>query len=359
MQFKHKVELGNKLLKWYEENQRDLPWRQTDNPYHIWVSEVMLQQTQVQTVIPYYRAFIEEFPDIVSLAESDLTRLLKKWEGLGYYARARNLHQAASIILNKYNGRIPNSSEFFLALPGVGDYINAAVQSIAFGNPEATVDGNVKRVLARMLALDYPVNHSSSAKLYKKAADALLDEKQPGNFNQAMMELGALVCRPKNPDCKSCPVRNYCIAFKKDLVGQFPKRNTSPKRPTYRIAVGVIKKNDQFLIALRDQKGLLGGLWEFPGGKIKKNETSEKAVVREIKEETNLNVNVESLLTRVKHSYSHFKIEMDVYICSYRSGDISLNGPVDYRWIRWDEIAEYPFPKANHKFIPLLKSPAN
>ena len=347
--------LRNQLIKWYSKNHRDLPWRRSNNPFHIWVSEVMLQQTQVNTVLSYYRHFIKTFPTIKKLAQAELQDVLKVWEGLGYYARARNLHRAAKEVAKNFNGNVPNTWEAFHSLPGVGDYIAAAVLSIAFDQPYPVVDGNVKRVLARLYKIGAPVNHSSSYSVFKDAAGQLLDSKQPGTFNQAMMELGALICKPQNPLCDACPLDHLCLAFKTRRVAEFPKRQKSKATPQYHIAVGVVFKGDRVLITRRKAEGLLGGLWEFPGGKIKKGETAEAACIREIREEVNLKVRIDSHLTRVKHAYTHFRIMMEVFCCRYVSGRVKLKGPTAHRWIRIEEYKTYPFPKANHKFIPLLK----
>ena len=346
--------LRESLIGWYISNQRDLPWRRTNNPYHIWVSEVMLQQTQVKTVLPYYKLFIERFASIKQLAQSDLQDVLKAWEGLGYYARARNLHRAAGVVLNHHRGILPDRWEELRKLPGVGDYIAAAVLSIAFNKPYPVVDGNVKRVLARLLLVEEPVNHSTSIGIFKEAADMLLFRQDPGTFNQAMMELGAMVCVPQRPVCKGCPIQEMCLAYNNQQVADYPKKLKRSPAPQFKIAVGVVFKNGKVLITLRKSEGLLGGLWEFPGGKIRNNEKAEEACIREIREETNLIVRVDSHLERIKHAYTHFKINMDVFCCTYISGRVKLNGPVDHRWIELDKLDDYPFPKANHKFFPAL-----
>ena len=346
--------LRKELLKWYQAHHRDLPWRRSNNPYRIWVSEVMLQQTQVRTVLDYYRRFITKFPNIKRLAESDMEAVLKAWEGMGYYARARNLHRAANIVLQDYGGRIPQQWEAFHSLPGVGDYIAAAVLSIAFNQPHAVVDGNVKRLLARLFRIHAPVNRTGSHRRFKEAAGKLLDCRQPGNFNQAMMELGAVICKPRNPLCDFCPINEHCRAFATRQVAAFPKRQKTKATPQYHIAVGVIFKNERVLITRRKTEGLLGGLWEFPGGKIKDGESAQSACIREIKEEVNLDVQIERHLTTVKHAYTHFKIVMEVFCCRYHSGRVKLKGPVDFCWIGFDEFKNHPFPRANHKFIPLL-----
>lgn len=343
------------MIGWYLANKRNLPWRNTSDPYRIWVSEVMLQQTQVATVVPYYHRFLQHFEDLESLARSNLQEVLKVWEGLGYYARARNLHRAAGLVVKEHRGLVPRRWAEFRSLPGVGDYIAAAVMSLAFEKPCPVVDGNVKRVLARLQAIKNPVNQSPSAKIFREAAGVLLHQKQPGTFNQAMMELGAMVCKPQQPLCGLCPVTELCRAYKSGRVSEYPVKLKKSPPPQYRIAVGVIFKNGRVLITRRKPAGLLGGLWEFPGGKIRKGESPEAACIREIKEEINLAIKVDSHLSRVKHAYTHFKIVMDVFCCSYVSGRVALNGPVDHRWINLKKLDDYPFPKANHKFFGDLK----
>lgn len=347
-------QIQTQLISWYKKNQRPLPWRKTDDPYYIWVSEVMLQQTQVNTVLPYYRAFILRFPNVKSLAEADINDVLKVWEGMGYYARARNLHQSAKTVVEKHDGKIPGNWHDFRKLAGVGEYIAAAVLSIAFHQPHPVVDGNVKRVLARLLQIDAAVNKSASYKLFREASEKLLDPQKPGIFNQAIMELGALICKPKKPNCNICPLQFFCRAYQSNTLNEYPKRIENPLRPEYHIAVGVVFKNNHVLITRRKLEGLLGGLWEFPGGKVRKGESAETACVREILEEVNISVEIDSYLTHVKHAYTHFKIRADVFCCKYLAGEVRLKGPIDYRWIKLHEIERYPFPKANHKFIPLL-----
>ncbi|MCF8128000.1 MAG: A/G-specific adenine glycosylase [Deltaproteobacteria bacterium] len=345
--------IQRKLLDWYQEHHRSLPWRKTSDPYRIWVSEIMLQQTQVKTVIPYYERFISAFPDLETLADADLQKVLKIWEGLGYYARARNLHRAAQEIMANHGGVLPQNPTALKALPGIGEYVAAAVSSIAFGQPHAAVDGNVKRVLARFHKIDSPVNDPAFGNVFKNAATAFFDESNPGKFNQAMMELGALVCTPKNPDCRGCPLARKCLAFGEK--GEYPKRLKKARTREYHIAVGIVWKGPKVLITQRNPEGLLGGLWEFPGGKIKDDESPPMACAREIKEEVNLVVEPRERIARVRHAYTHFRIVMDVFPCDYRSGRVHLRGPVDFRWIGLHQIENFPFPGANRKFIPLIK----
>ncbi len=343
-----------RLLDWYDRHRRDYPWRETSDPYAVWVSEVMLQQTQTGRVMEYYRPFLERFPDVAALAAADLVDVLKAWEMLGYYARARNLHAAASQVVREHGGRVPGGYEQFRALPGVGDYTAAAVTSIAGGQERAVVDGNVKRVLARLFLLDTPVNSASSRPLFQQHADALLHRGRPGDFNQALMEFGARICRPRTPRCDDCPVSVYCGAFQTGRQRELPQRVQRSRSPLRKVAVGVVQRRGRILITRRAPTGLLGGLWEFPGGGVRKGETAEEACRREIREETGLEVAVVEKLTRVRHAYSHFRIEMDVFRCRCLSGRVKLDGPVDHRWIRPGEINRFPLPAANHKFLHLL-----
>jgi len=238
----------------------------------------------------------------------------------------------------------------------VGDYIAAAVLSIAFHQPFAVVDGNVKRVLARLFCLTTPSNDTRSKSGFQEISNQLLNPADPGNHNQAMMELGAMICTPRNPRCAACPVAEFCRAFRDNKVPEFPKKKNKAPIPEYRIAVGVIYRNGRMLITRRRENGLLGGLWEFPGGKIHDDETAENACLREIAEETGLRINILRPLKTVRHAYTHFKIIMQVFICEYKSGEVWLNGPVDYRWITAGQIEDYPFPKSNHKFMNLLQT---
>lgn len=343
------------LVEWYLTSKRDLPWRNTRAPYQIWVSEVMLQQTQVKTVIPYFDRFIDRFPDIHALASSDPQDVLKLWEGLGYYSRARNFHRAAKVVVKDHGGVIPSTEEEFKQLSGVGDYIAAAVLSIAYDLPLAVVDGNVKRVLSRLFLLEAPVNHSGSHAVFKKRAGELMDKTRPADYNQALMELGALVCKPKHPMCPACPLKTHCLAYKGHQVGDFPHRKKVKPLPEHAMAVGVVVKNGKLLIIQRPEKGLLGGLWEFPNGRIDVRETPDAACLRHLKSSANITAEIDTFVTRIKHAYTHFRITMDVFACRFISGRVHLNGPVGFRWVDFDEIIIYPLPKTVHKFLPTLR----
>lgn len=314
----------------------------------------MLQQTRVDTVIGYYLRFMERFPDVRCLAAAELETVLKQWEGLGYYARARNLHKAAQKIVDTHQALVPRDKTSMLQLPGVGDYIAAAVLSIAYGVPLAVVDGNVKRVLARVGQIEMPVNDAGSMPTFVDLAEGLLERRDPGSFNQAMMELGALICVPASPICVSCPVTNFCVAKQNGFENEYPKTKPRPKVPTHNIAVGVVNRGGKLLITKRAETGLLGGLWEFPGGKLKTDESPEDACARELLEEVGLAVTVREKIAVVHHAYTHFKIILHVFRCEVRQGTVTLQGPVDFKWVRPEALAQFPFPKANLKFMHLL-----
>ncbi len=314
----------------------------------------MLQQTRVAAVIDYFNRFVRRFPDIFSLAAAELEEVLKLWEGLGYYSRARHLHQAARKLIAAGEFQIPKDPERFSRLPGVGPYITAAVQSIAFGHQLSVVDGNVKRVLARLLLMADPVNQSGAHGIYQETASKFLYHKDPGTFNQALMELGAMICKPRRPLCQECPVHDFCRAARTGRVAEFPRRIAAKKVPWRHLAAGVVQKRDLLLIVRRPPSGLLGGLWEFPGGPVNPGQSPEEACCEAVTEAVNLEVEVSRHLTQVHHVYTHFKLKMDVYICRYLSGRVRLTGPAGHAWVRRPQLAAYPFHKAMHKIFPLL-----
>jgi A/G-specific adenine glycosylase len=316
---------------------------------------VMLQQTQVIKVIPYYENFLQHFPTLPILAKASLQQVLKCWEGLGYYSRARHLHQAVQVVIAEHNGSVPNDFASFRKLPGVGDYIAAAVLSQVYDTPLAVVDGNVKRVITRLFTIDAPINDSLTLKQIQEQATELLDANQPGQFNQAMMELGATICLPKKLTCNDCPVNSFCLAQQHSRQHELPVTTPKKTTPEYRIAVGIVYKRDKVLLIQRPTEGLLGGMWEFPGGRITNGLNAKQTCIDKIKAKTNLTVSVTEYLTEIRHVYSHFRIVMTVFICQYQSGEIRLKGPIDSQWIHVDELDQFPIPAAHHKFIPMLR----
>ena len=338
------------LLKWYGKHRRPFPWRRNPTPYRVWISEIMLQQTQAKSALPYFNRFLKRFPSIESLADATEEEILVHWSGLGYYSRARNLHKAARRIIQLHDGVFPADYKTVLSLPGIGRYSAGAICSIAFNQRQPVVDGNIRRVIARLRGSRSRIPE----KYFWDRMAEWVPEKQASSFNQAMMELGALICKPRNPLCDVCPLTRICRAYQTQQVADFPKRQKLKTIPQYHIAVGVVFRNERVLITRRKAEGLLGGLWEFPGGKIKDGESAQAACLREIKEEVNLDVQIDRHLVQVKHAYTHFRIVMEVFCCKYVSGRVYLRGPMAFRWIRLNEYKNYPFPKANHKFIPLL-----
>lgn len=349
--------LRRSLLDWYGQVGRDLPWRRSRDPYAIWISEIMLQQTQVKTVLPYYRRWLERFPRVERLAEADQTAVLKQWEGLGYYARARNLHRAAQIIAHDYGGRFPEAFDQVVALPGIGRTTAGGILSAAFNQPVAILDGNVKRVLARLVALDQPPARAMD-RLWD-LSEALLDPLHPRDFNQALMDLGATLCTAKNPACLICPWRSPCAAYNLDMQSELPMREAKAPLPHKIIGIAVIWNDaGQILIDRRPQEGLLGGLWEFPGGKLEPGETLEDCVRREVQEELAIAIAVGDQLMSLDHAYSHFKVTLNVFRCRHLSGEPQAIACDEVRWVSLEELEQYPFPKANSKIIQALKAEA-
>lgn len=349
------ADLRQSLLNWYGHRGRQLPWRNIDDPYAIWISEIMLQQTQVKTVLPYYSRWLNQFPTVFSLATADLQSVLKAWEGLGYYARARNLHRAAQAIVDQHQGRIPRDFDQIMALPGIGRTTAGGILSSAFNLPFGILDGNVKRVLARLVALDRPPARALNP--LWNLSEALLDTHNPRDFNQALMDLGATLCTRRQPDCPQCPWQRHCRAYNLNVQLEVPMTETKAPIPHKHIGVAVIwNDQDQILIDRRKPEGLLGGLWEFPGGKIEPNESVEDCIRREIQEELGIQVNVGEQLTTVTHTYSHFKVTLNVHHCTHLSGEPQPIECDAIRWVTMDTIEAYPFPKANIHIIEALKA---
>ena len=344
------------LTEWYKKNKRELPWRQTSDPYKIWVSEIMLQQTRVDTVIPYYERFIKAFPTVHDLAAASQQQVLKCWEGLGYYSRGRNLHKAAKMISEQYGGTLPSTYEEISKLKGIGPYTAAAVLSIAFNQKYAVVDGNVIRVITRFYGISDDIRKTYTKKRVQEIADELIQSSNPGEYNQAVMELGALICTPKNPACERCPISQQCISLQRMQTDVIPYKSPINKSPHKEIAVGlIVNENNELLISLRPEDSMLGGLWEFPGGKKEKNETLRQTVVRELKEELGVDVEVYTKFRDLNHTYSHFKITMHAFWCKIVNGRPEPKSSTGLVWVSLDSVDQYPFPKANKTLLNSLK----
>ena len=351
-----------RLLPWFAQNARDLPWRAEPRPpYAVWISEIMLQQTRVDTVIPYFLRFLARFPDPASLAAAPLQDVLKLWEGLGYYTRARQIHKAAQLLVRDHGGRLPSDPAQLAALPGLGPYTTAAVASFAFGIPLAVLDGNVIRVLARLLALPDDVGLPATKKKLQLLADALLLKDQPGAVNEAWMELGAILCTPRAPRCPDCPLRAVCRAAQLNTPEAFPKKKKKMKVPHKVVGAAVIlNAKNQILIAQRKAEGgMLAGLWEFPGGKIAEGETMPQCIARELKEEMGIAIEVGPHLVTVPHAYSHFTIELHAHFARIRSGRPRHIECADHAWVTREQFNDYPFSKADLDIIRALRALPN
>jgi len=344
----------NNLMKWYRANSRDLPWRKTDNLYHIWVSEVMLQQTRVDTVIPYYQRFIAAFPTLEHLAAAPAEKVLKIWEGLGYYNRVRNLRKGADMVAREFGGTLPSDPDRIRTIPGIGPYISAALLSIGYRQPVPVVDGNVFRVFTRFFNYREDIAKGKTKQYIFEQLSDIIPGDEPGDFNQAMMELGALVCLPQKPGCGDCPLGMQCRAKALGIQADLPVKSKSAKPPVHRVSLAVLVYDDTFFIQQRSAQGHLGGMWEFPGGKSKNGETPLETVIRECREELGTELTGFTELAKVKHQYTHFGIDVTVFTCRVNEKpEVATELPI--RWIRFNEISDYPFPKANHKTFPALK----
>jgi len=342
------------LFGWYRRWARDLPWRRTGDGYAIWISEIMLQQTRVTAVQPYYERFLKRFPTVEKLARAKLDSVLKLWEGLGYYSRARNLHKAAQVIVTDYQGRLPETAAELRKLPGIGRYTAGAIASIAFGLKEPVLDGNVTRVLCRILRIkENPQQAKVQQKLWR-TAEQIITKGKAGILNQALMELGAMVCLPKQPRCEECPLEKLCSARKFGEQDTLPVRREKKALPHYMVAVGIVRKAGWILIDQRKPNGMLGGMWEFPGGKQKRNESLEKTVTREIREELGVRVKAGAKLVEVEHEYSHFRVTLHAFDCRYVSGEPQAIECAAWKWVRAKDLQRYAFPRGSRKIIEAI-----
>lgn len=347
--------ISRRILSWYARHQRDLPWRRTRDPYAIWVSEIMLQQTRVDTVIPYYRAFMERFPVIEALAQAPLEEVLKVWENLGYYSRARHLHKAAQKVLEEFGGKVPESLSDLLGLPGVGPYTAAAILSFAFEKNIAAVDGNVVRILCRVFAVQKPPQETHVRKQMSRMADTLVPKGDSSFYNQGLMDLGATICTPRRPACENCPVNDLCKAYGSGLQEQLPVIVKGAPIPHRELTAGIITDGEgRILIVRRPENGFLGGLWKFPGGEKNGKETVKKALVQRILEETGLKVAVEKKVASVKHAYTHFRITLHAFRCSVELSQIEMGKNPALQWASFSRLKDFPISKADRMIMKAL-----
>ena len=352
--------LSSKLLDWYQLNKRTLPWRGAKDPYAVWVSEIMLQQTRVETVIPYFKNWMRRFPTIRALAKASEQDVLNAWEGLGYYSRARNLHKAAKIVAAEFNGRLPRDLDELRKLPGIGRYTLGAIASIAFDMNVPALDGNIKRVYARLFDIAEPVDTSTGEKLLWDLAEKALPKKDAGDYNQALMDLGATICVPSNPRCLICPVMKICKARERGTQNERPVKAPKKDVPHYIHAAGVIVRRRRVLLAKRPSKGLLGGMWEFPNGRVEGNPA--EGLAEALRTGYNLRLRATRRSVRniaplgiVHHGYSHFHVSVYAFVCELASGVKAE----DLKWIPVNKLTEYPMGRIDRQIATMLQAQDN
>lgn len=347
------TEIASALLDWFSRHKRDLPWRRTYAPYHVWISEIMLQQTQMERGVEYFKRWIERFPDVHSLADAGEDEILKLWEGLGYYSRARNLHKAAQIVRDRHHGRLPAAPEELQALPGIGPYTARAIASIAFEADVCVIDANVERVMSRLFNIEGPVKSRQTQQEIGRHCARLLPKGNARAFNQALMEFGSLLCSPKKPSCTVCPVAASCQARAEGVQEERPT-TAKPLSPIYlTMATGVLVHDGRVLTQKRMADDIWANLWEFPGGIVEEGETPQQAVIREYLEETGLAVNHPTPIASFKHSYTRYRVTLHAFTVTLISdpSDMVLSAAQEHRWARWSEITALAFPAGHRKLV--------
>ena len=365
-------DIQNSLQEWFKKNGRHwIPWKlkqdgsipqsgESISPYEIWIAEVMLQQTQLKVVIPYWKKWMRVFPTLTCLAETDLENVLMIWQGLGYYSRANRIHQASKI-LSEFIGKTidqdphawPNKIDQWTSLPGIGRSTAGSIISSAFDLPTPILDGNVKRIFSRLLATE-KTPQKNEKKLWEFSS-LLISNQSPRDFNQALMDLGATICTPKKPSCFSCPLQNFCVAYAKYDPDEFPTKEMTKIKPFQEIGIGLVfNQNGELLIDQRLETSSMGGLWEFPGGKRNSDESIENTIKREFKEELGIVVKVGAKLISFEHTYTHKKLYFTVHICEWVSGEPKPLASQKLLWVPPDKLSEFPFPAANTKIISEL-----
>jgi len=348
------------VLSWFEANQRPLPWRRTYDPYQVWISEIMGQQTQMDRVVEYFERWMELFPDVAAVASAPEQQILKAWEGLGYYSRARNIHRSAQLLLQNHGGLVPNDPELLHALPGIGTYTAAAILSIAYNVSCPVVDANVERVLARVFDLDKPLKSGAGRKEVQALAADLLPPGQARLFNQALMEFGALVCRAKNPACECCPLAGDCQALRSGTVNQRPVPVPKAKRIDLVMVSGIIVRGGRLYIQQRRPDDLWGSLWEFPGGHLGEGESPLQSVCRKVQKETAFRVTEARPLLTVRHQYTKYRVVLHGFLCSLSGVEDfplpDLHTAVQSRWVSLTAIHDFPFSAGHRKLLAHLSS---
>ena len=340
---------SKKLLNWYSIHARELPWRGISDPYAIWISEIMLQQTRIETVFPYYERWLRRFPSVDELATAPQQEVLNLWEGLGYYSRARNLHKAAKIVVEEHNSKLPDDPKILRSLPGIGRYTAGAIASLAFGLDEAVLDGNIQRVLTRIFNVAIPARSSKGEKVLWSLAEENLPPGRARDYNQALMDFGSTICTPKSPKCEKCPVEDLCQARALGLEDQRPVKKPKNTIPHHIVTAAVIQRNGQILIAQRPDRGLLGGMWEFPGGKTEPGEGLETCLKREICEELNVEIKIGNPFGTYEHTYTHFKVTLHAFCCTLLGGEPDPLEHNELCWVTPQEMEDFPMGKIDRQ----------
>ncbi len=351
------MDMTRRLLGWFDREKRDLPWRRTRDPYKIWVSEIMLQQTQVERVIGYYERFMAVFPDVRSLAAASIDAVLQQWQGLGYYSRARNLHMAAQEIVRLYDGEFPRDFEDVRALPGVGTYTAGAIMSIAFGEPVPAIDVNALRVLARVHHVEGDLRKGDSRKRISQLAAIALDQRRPGDFNQALMELGAKVCTARRPQCEECCLRGACLAHKRGDEESIPSQEPIARRHVERVA-GVVRRDGRMLIVQRPPEGVWGGLWEFPNVEVRAGEMPVARLLGMFEREFGMSVSVGAQVTQFRYGIMNRVVELSVLACELVNGEPLPLVHMEARWVRAGDLLKYAMPTPHRRLAERLREDA-
>ncbi len=338
-----------KLLDWYREHGRDLPWRRTRDPYAIWIAEVMLQQTRVETVIPYYERWLASFPTMEALANAPREQVLAHWEGLGYYRRAHHLHQTAQRVVEEHDGRLPSDVKALEQLPGIGSYTAAAIAAIAFNHDALALDGNLRRVFARLIDLELDVKSPEGERRVRESGLAAIPAGQAGVFNQALMDLGSRLCKPQAPLCSDCPLEYECIARQRGVQDQRPVQTPRKPLPHLTAAVGVLLQNEKVLIGRRPEGGILAGLWQFPGGRLEPGESLEDCLRREWVEELGVQIEPLKEIGSYDHAHTNFRITVHAFTCRLLQGEPQALDHTEIRWVEISRLGDYPMGKIDRR----------
>jgi A/G-specific adenine glycosylase len=350
-----KPKIAKNLLGWYGSRRRSLPWRDNPKPYAVWVAEIMAQQTRLETMLPYYKRWMKRFPNVKALAAAKENDVLFLWEGLGYYTRARNLRKAAQVIMKEHGGRIPKDFAALSALPGIGAYTAGAIASLAFGMDKPAVDGNAIRVLARVFDVHLPADSGAAKKRFWELAAEHLPRGQAAEYNQALMDLGAKVCTPRNPKCDTCPLRKECRACALGIQEQRPVRTAGAQIPVRKFAAAVIRRNGRVLLVQRPTNGLLGGMWEFPNIALSSPKQVKNVLRRSLISELGLALTMGELLGQYEHTYSHFHAHLQVYNAPTNGKLPKVRSDLKHLWVQINRLSRLPMGKLDRNIAMSLQ----